>query len=213
MANSIQSIALDKLLAHPDNPNQMSRGSLAKLIRNIERTGRYEPLVVRPHPTENDYFQIINGHHRCRALAELDYKAADAIVWDIDDEQTDILLSTLNRLSGTDDLGRKLILLKRLNKKIQSFELAKLLPQTARQIEQLTHLKRPTAALPDGIAETCFANPMVFFVNDTQKQTIENALSLAPEHQEAKTKAAKAAAALVYILQYFLNNQNHNQSK
>ena len=50
MANSIQSIALDKLVAHPDNPNRMSKANFAKLIRNIKRTGRYEPLVVRPCP-------------------------------------------------------------------------------------------------------------------------------------------------------------------
>jgi hypothetical protein len=48
MANVIRSIGLDKLVAHPDNPNKMSKANLAKLVRNIERTSRYEPLIVRP---------------------------------------------------------------------------------------------------------------------------------------------------------------------
>ena len=56
MVNKIQSIALDKLVAHPDNPNRMSKAKFAKLLRNIERTGRYEPLVVRPCPQKPDCF-------------------------------------------------------------------------------------------------------------------------------------------------------------
>ena len=47
--STIQSIALDGLIAHPDNPNRMSSGNFAKLVRNIEQTGRYEPLIVRPY--------------------------------------------------------------------------------------------------------------------------------------------------------------------
>jgi ParB/RepB/Spo0J family partition protein len=204
MANSVQSIRLDNLVPHPDNPNQRSRVNFAKLVRNIERTGRYEPLIVRPCPDKTSCFQIINGHHRCHALTKLGYKTADCIVWDIDDEQTDILLATLNRLSGSDELGKKLKLLKRLNKRIESAELAKLLPQTAKQIERLTNLKKPAG--PAKIAENCFANPMVFFVSDTQQQQIENALSLAESPKTQMTKAAKRAAALARIAGHFLNH-------
>jgi hypothetical protein len=243
MTNSVQSIALEKLVAHPDNPNKMSQVTFGKLVRNIERTGRYEPLIVRPYPNKSktvaiaktgvqkdddamdsrlrgndikktsDCFQIINGHHRCLALTKLGHKAADCVVWDIDDEQTDILLATLNRLGGTDELGKKLELLKRLNKRMESGELSKLLPQTAKQIERLTNLKMPS--MP---AEAkSFSNPMVFFVNDAQQETIENALSLAQESRSeivkmayAKTKAAKRAAALAHIAGDFLNYSKIN---
>jgi ParB/RepB/Spo0J family partition protein len=208
MTNSIQLIALDKLEFHPDNPNQQSRVNFAKLVRNIERTGRYEPLVVRPCPRKRGSFQIINGHHRCHALARLGYKTADCIVWDVDDEQTDVLLATLNRLGGSDQLGKKLKLLKRLNKKMAAGELAKLIPQTAKQIERLANLKRPSA--PAKINAKCFANPLVFFVNDSQQQQIERALSLVEEPKKEMTKAAKRAAALAHIAQYFFNIKRLN---
>jgi len=203
--NSIESIALDKLLGHPDNPNRMSRANFAKLVRNIRRTGRYEPLVVRPWPDKPGYFQIINGHHRCRALAELGYKQADTVIWDVDDEQADVLLATLNRLGGSDELGKKLILLKRLNKRLQAGELAKLLPQTARQIERLTNLKRPDR--PAKADENGFVNPLVFFLDDTQQQIVENAISLVEESKSKMTKAAKRAAALVRIAGHFVNSR------
>ncbi|MHC4543518.1 MAG: ParB/RepB/Spo0J family partition protein [Planctomycetota bacterium] len=209
MTNSIQSIALDKLEFHPDNPNKQSRVNFAKLVRNIERTGRYEPLIVRPCVKKAGRFQIINGHHRCQALARLGRETADCIIWDINDEETDILLTTLNRLGGSDQLGKKLKLLKRLNKKISSGELTKLLPQTAKQIERLTHLKKPGA--PAKMNAKCFANPMVFFVNDAQQQQIEKALSLAEGPKVKMTKAARRAAALAHIAQYFFNMKKLNR--
>jgi len=201
MANTVKSIELEKLVAHPDNPNKMSHATFSKLVRNIERTGRYEPIVVRPHPERRDYFQIINGHHRYLALAKLGRKAADCVVWDIDDEQADILLATLNRLCGSDELSKKLNLLKRLNKRMESGELAKLLPQTAKQIERLTNLKMPS--MPADAKG--FSNPLVFFVNDEQKEVIEKALSLIQKLQNEKTRAAKRAAALARIAGEFIN--------
>lgn len=208
MTNSIQSIALDKLEFHPDNPNKQSKVNFAKLVRNIERTGRYEPLVVRPCPDNEGRFQIINGHHRRQALARLGYEKADCIIWDINDEETDILLTTLNRLGGSDQLGKKLKLLKRLNKRLECHELAKFLPQTVKQIERLTKLKKPIA--PAKINAKYFANPLIFFVNDTQQQQIEKALALVKGPEAKMTKAAKRAAALAHIAKIFLNLKKLN---
>jgi len=203
MAKTIRSISLDKLDFHPDNPNRMSRVNFAKLVRNIERSGRYEPLIVRPCREKTGYFQIINGHHRCYALAKLGYKNADCIVWDIDDEETDILLATLNRLGGSDELATKLKLLERLNKRIEAGKLAKLLPHTAKQIERLMNLKMPSA--PAKMNAKCFVNPLVFFVNDKQQERIEKALLLVEEPKAEMTKAAKRAAALTHIAGYFID--------
>lgn len=228
MTNRIRSIELSRLVPHPDNPNRMSKARFAKLLGNIERTGRYEPLVVRPCPkgnchscenrnpdavekTKGDCFEIINGHHRHKALRRLGHKAADAVVWDIDDEQTDILLATLNRLGGSDVLEKKLALLRRLNRRIKSGELAKLLPQTAGQIERLTNLKMPSPPRRAEPTASRFANPLVFFVNDKQQQVIEKALSLAQEPGTETTKAAKRAAALACIARYFFNSKEPNR--
>jgi len=219
--STVQSIALGRLIAHPDNPNRMSSGNFAKLVRNIEQTGRYEPLIVRPYrekprhsrrgkpasrhcePSDsrgrdchgpqsgprNDNknraskkenrgrFQIINGYHRWQALKQLGYKRADVIVWDVDDDQADVLLATLNRLAGSDELSRKISLLKKLSKKMNARELSKLIPQTPGQIKRLVNLRIPRA--PAKIAPDKFANPLVFFVTDKQKKVIEEAMSLA----------------------------------
>ncbi len=208
MGNVVRSIALDKLVTHPDSPNRQSRVTFGKLVRNIERSGLYEPLIVRPCPGKEGCFEIINGCHRWRALAELGYKNVDCIVWDVDDEEADILLATLNRLEGTDELGKKQALLRRLNKRRESAELGKVLPQTARQIERLVKLQRPSAAEKAKAAN--FANPVVFFVDDTQQEIIENAISLVGECEAKMTKAGMRAAGLAKIARYYIDNLKTN---
>ena len=65
-----------QLRAHPLNSNRMSDRLRAKLREQILRFGRYEPLIVRPHPDERDAFEVLNGHHRLLVLRELGYETA-----------------------------------------------------------------------------------------------------------------------------------------
>jgi len=203
MSNKVESIQLEKLESHPANPNRMSKSNFSKLARNIERSGRYEPIVVRPHPEKAGHFQIINGHHRCRALGKLGYGKADCVVWNVDDEQTEILLATLNRLGGSDKLGRKVALLKRLKERMESKELSRLLPQTAKQIERLTSLKMPV--LPTEEKAESFAKPMVFFLDSRQQQIVEEALSAADGDKKKATRAGRRRAGLVKIAKYYVD--------
>lgn len=200
--NKVTSILIDKLVAHPDSPNRMGKSKFAKLTRNIKRTGRYEPLVVRPYPGRRGFFQIINGHHRCQALRDLGHKTVEAMIWDLDDYEADMLLATVNRLCGSDVLDKKLAVLSRLDQKNQSTEMARLLPLSRTQIERLTTINNHRLPLINP-AKVKFAAPLVFFVDSRQKKTIENALSLAQEKSGGRTKADKNAKALTNIAEYF----------
>lgn len=135
----------------------------------------------------------------------------DAVVWDIDDVETDILLVTLNNLSGRNVLDKKLALLKRLNRNIEIQELAKLLPQSASQIERLTNLQTPKS--PADTNTGSFANPLVFFVSDKQQEIIEKALSLARTGHSEKTKAARNASALTSLARSFNSESQINEPK
>ncbi len=204
MSTKIRRIPLARLVPHPDNPNRMSQANFKKLVCNIERTGRYEPLVVRPCPDRRGFFQIINGHHRCEALRELGHKTAEVLVWKVDNEQTDVLLATLNRLNGRDVLERKLTVLRRLNSGIPLHRLARLLPQTRGQLERLVGA-RPLAPARRQTADS-FAIPMVFFVDEAQQRAIEDALSRtrATPATGATTRAARRAAALARLAESFV---------
>lgn len=205
MGNLFKAIKLDRLVAHPGNANRMSKSIFRKLVRNIKRSGRYEPLVARPRPQSEGSFEIINGHHRCKALRELGYEEADCVVWDVDDEEAEILLATLNRLVGSDELAKKAALLKRLSSKRGPGELSRYLPQTAKQIRRLINLERPRVPLK--AQRQWFVNPIVFYVSDEQKRQIEKALSLVEDVGNVRTKAQKRAAALAQITVWFLGHE------
>jgi uncharacterized ParB-like nuclease family protein len=197
----IVSISLKKLIAHPMNPNHMSNPTFGKLVANIERTGNYEPIIVRVHPSKKGSYQIINGHHRVKAIEKLNRKKADCIIWDVDTEQAAILLMTLNRLSGRDAVDKKIALLKRLNETIEAKQLGKVLPQTAGQIEKLMNLKLPDR--PAGPTNE-FALAVVFFLSGPQKQTVETALETAVEKNVRLTKPQRNALGLVTIAEHFI---------
>jgi hypothetical protein len=219
MNNVIQSISLARLVAHPDNPNRMSKTNFSRLVRNIERSGRYEPLIVRPCPNKRGYFQMINGHHRKLALEKLRYESADCVVWDIDDDQTNILLATLNRLGGIDEPGKKIRLLQRLSENFKTRELAKLLPLRAKQIDQLISLAdsrtamqnlKPVLSEAEGSTienrKSMMPSAVVFFLDDEQRPILEEALSVACANRLENTKAQRRAAAITQIAESYLRS-------
>lgn len=204
MNNVITQIEISRLKPHPDNPNRMSKDNFKKLVRHIEQTGRYEPIVVRP--LQESSFQIINGHHRCEALRQLDYTTCDCVVWDIDDDQTALLLVTLNRLCGQDVLEKKTALLEKLNSKYKTAELAKLLPNTKAQIERMIELRRDNLKIE--LAEqdqSSIAYPFVFFLDAEQKEILEKAIELSSsDERQATNKAARNAQAITNIAEQFI---------
>jgi ParB-like chromosome segregation protein Spo0J len=204
MTNKTKSIAISKLIAHSDNPNVMSEATFRKLVRNIERTGLYEPIVVRPHPQENAKFQIINGHHRVKALEQIGRTEADCVVWGVDDGETAILLTTLNRLAGADIPAKKIELLKNLSERMGTAQLAKLLPQTAKQIERLANLK--LNSVPIKLNADSFAVPLVFFVTKEQQEIIEEALSSVESQISSSemTNAQRRAGGITEMAEQFL---------
>ena len=202
MRNCVESIGLDRLVEHLDNANRQSRENFNKLVRNIERTGMYEPLVVRHHPKKKGCYQIINGHHRCKALAKLGYDEAECVVWDVDDDETDVLLSTLNRLRGSDDIGKKRKILRRLSGRSGIGELSKILPGTKSQIERLANSKVSRGV--GGCGGKAFANSVVFFLNDEQQKIVESALGSVEVGVDIRTRAGRRAAALACVVEKFV---------
>ena len=136
----IREIPTELLLEHPENSNFMNAETAQKLRRHIERTGRYEPLTVRPHPSEEGKFQVINGHNRWRVLRTLNFPMANCVVWNLDDDQTRLYLATLNRLSGNEIPERRAALLDNLLTTFDINELTALLPDDRKQIEELERL-------------------------------------------------------------------------
>ncbi len=199
MSNT-QMIPVENLVAHPLNANRMSKSNFNKLIRHIKTTGRYEPIVVRRCPNEQDKYQIINGHHRTEALRQIGHKQAMCVVWEVDDAQTLVLLQTLNRLCGRDELQKQSELIAALSKHYEIAELAEMLPQSRTAIERIKALYKPVE-LPKEIP--AMPKCMVFYLDDGQYVIVENALAAASADIDEISSAKRKAAALVQISRHY----------
>ena len=133
-------VPLDRLHAHPANPNVMSAERAAKLVRHIAAEGRYPPLVARPHPEPDDHWQLLDGHQRLAALKTLGHETATVFPWPCDDAAALLLLGTLNALSGSDDPLKRAQLLEELAALRPIEELVLLLPEEERELEDALSL-------------------------------------------------------------------------
>jgi hypothetical protein len=186
----------------------MAKATFEKLKRHIKQTHKYEPLIVRNHPEIENCFEIINGHHRTKALKQLGETFADCLIWDIDDDEARILLATLNRLGGKDELSAKVSLIKNLSEKFSGKELAKLLPDTKTTIDKLKDITKPIDYRTEN--PKLFLNSMVFFLDDEQIKTVEDALEKAIQQSRDSDEAGKAektAKALTTIAQQYLQTE------
>ncbi len=171
----IEKIALEKLRPHPANANVMSAEFIAKLRGHIERSGRYEPLVVRRHPREPGCYQLINGHHRKIVLEQLGYEHANCLVWKVSDAETLMLLANINRLSGRDDVSKRAALLDKLSRRYEKDRLLERLPVNREKLEKLLAVNhRPRPIRPEAVAG--LPVPLSFFVTTQQKEVIQRSL-------------------------------------
>ncbi|MBI4285959.1 MAG: ParB N-terminal domain-containing protein [Chloroflexi bacterium] len=203
----IQEIPTELLLEHPENSNFMNAATAQKLRRHIEQTGRYEPLTVRPHPSEEGKFQVINGHNRLRVLRVLKHKTVCCVVWNLDDKQTRVYLATLNRLSGKDVPERRAALLENL---LQSFEietLTALLPDDKKQIEQLERLAHFEAneLSEQSTIEADIKVPVLlnFMVDESEAKELNLALDLV---LNTNNEVLSHSQALVRLARFYLRH-------
>ena len=196
-------VPLEDLVAHPLNSNVMPEEFQAKLKTHIKRTGRYPFLVVRPHPQEPGRFQVLDGHHRVAILRELGHMEARCDVWRVDDREAKLLLGTLNRLQGQDQPIRRAQLLHELLGEMSVDDLAGLLPETDKQIEELhALLEFPAEEIATLLEEEAEQNEkilprvMSFVVTPEQEQLIEQAVELASDGTPGRDRKAKGLANL-----------------
>lgn len=200
---TLQDIPVDLLVAHPENSNFMGVETLKKLRRHIERTGRYEPLTVRPHPWEEGKFQVINGHNRLHVLRALNYQTAHCVVWNLDDDQARLYLATLNRLSGNDVPERRAALLENLLTTFDINELSTLLPDDRKQIEELkrlSHLELDEFAGRTTVEEK-FQVPVIlnFMLEESEAKEVNFALDLILNAVKGNLSRSQALVRLAHF--------------
>jgi ParB-like chromosome segregation protein Spo0J len=196
-------IPIEKLRAHPLNANVLSDDLREKLAAHIRSSGRYPHLIVRRHPQESGAYQVLDGHHRLLVLLDLGHTEARCDVWDVNDREAKLLLATLNRLEGQDLPIRRAQLLHELLGEMNLSDLAGLLPETEKQLEELHSLLEfpadDIAALLDAEAEEAekvLPRVMAFVVTPDQEKAIEQAVELASDGTAGRDRKARGLTNL-----------------
>ena len=196
-------IPLTDLRRHPLNANVLPEELMAKLKAHIKQTGRYPFIVVRPDPEEAGTYQIIDGHHRVEVLRDLGHGEARCDVWSVGDRETKLLLATLNRLEGQDLPIKRANLIHELLGEMNLSDLAGLLPETDKQIEELESLlqfpaEEIAALLAEEAerAEKVLPRVMTFVVTPEQEQVIEHAVELVSDGTPGRDRKARGLANL-----------------
>ena len=196
-------VALATLHAHPANPNEMSPELFEKLKRNIQREGRYPPLIARLHPDLPGQWQLLDGEHRKYALEALGYTEAVVFPWQCDDATALRLLATFNRLTGEDVPAKRSELLALLAALMPHDELALLLPEDASGIHDALALLdfdegRLLAELEAAAATEAAAAPRLlsFAVLPEDEDAIESALARAMDTFDGTNRRGRALALI-----------------
>jgi ParB-like chromosome segregation protein Spo0J len=207
-----RNVPLGDLVPHPLNSNVMSDDLREKLKAHIKRTGRYPFLVVRPF---GEKYQVLDGHHRVAILRDLGHAEARCDVWDVDDREAKLLLATLNRLEGQDQPIKRAQLIHELLGEMGMEDLAGLLPETDRQLEDLhSLLEFPAEEVAAQLeaeaeeAEKVLPRVMSFVVNLDQEDLIERAVETASDGTPGRDRRARGLANLA---RRFLENLDEAQ--
>lgn len=148
----------------------------------LQISGRASP-ALRRGPNSGRYgaegvYEILDGHHRVKALEKIGVQEARCVVWEVDDEEALVLLATLNRLQGQDDPRKRASLIGELRGRFGLEELAGRLPEDVGALEELLMLHEREGpgeiVRPVGLEELPVA--VHFFLLPGQKRKLEGRL-------------------------------------
>lgn len=196
-------IPLSKLHPHPANPNVMTDERFAALTRNIEREGRYPPIIVREHPNLAGEFQLLDGFWRTKALATLGHTDALCYLWPCSNQTALLILATVNRLHGEDVPAKRADLLAELAALLPIDALATLLPEDSSAIRDLLAfrdldsealLRQLTAAAAD--RSDVSPRACSFALLPADEAVVEEAVSLATATLSGPNRRGRALAQI-----------------
>jgi hypothetical protein len=187
----------------------MTKESLLRLRQNIEHTGHYEPLIVRPFPQSVGRYQIIHGHNRYRVLKALGHQTASCIIWDITDEETRLYLATVNRLTGNEIPECRVMLLEFLLQHYSSDQLTLFVPDSQFVLDELKKLASLTIEDLNPLSnESTDVSPvqviLSFMLNDEEARIINLAIDVLIEKTHRQLSRGQA---LVEIAKRSLDSQ------
>lgn len=132
----------------------MSEAKYRELVESIRRIGFVQHALVRSLEDNEEEFEIVDGHHRCKAMRELGELFVPCIVLEGDEDPRVVALA-MNRLRGETDLAVASIMIEELMDAGLSTEDLSITGFSAKELQDLVDaLESPDDPSLDDIAGT-----------------------------------------------------------
>ncbi|MEL7106355.1 MAG: ParB/RepB/Spo0J family partition protein [Pseudomonadota bacterium] len=81
-------LPVERLLPNPDQPRRrFVDGALAELAQSVAQKGVIQPLIVRPHPSKSDHYEIVAGERRWRAAQKAQLHEVPVVIRSFSDTE------------------------------------------------------------------------------------------------------------------------------
>lgn len=130
-------IPITQLHPNPWNPNRMNDRQYQAAIESITTYGFIDPITARPHPDQENAYQVIDGEHRYKAAQELGIENVPITLIHVTDAQAKKLTIILNETRGRADTIDLATLLDNLAQDLNPDELINALPYTQAELDEL----------------------------------------------------------------------------
>lgn len=152
------------------NPNEMDDEQYAKAVTSIRDFGFVVPIVVRLHPDNSGFYQIIDGENRWRAAVDEGLERVPVSITAFNDADSQQLTIILNEVRGQANPQKLGMLLRKLSAVESKETLLSRLPFSrdaldrltglpSMSFDELTPMQRPQAARPTTWVERTFRMP------------------------------------------------------
>tara|TARA_Y100001934_G_C12244621_1_gene722063 strand:+ start:363 stop:1223 length:861 start_codon:yes stop_codon:yes gene_type:complete len=103
-ADVAPTIPLEDIIPNPNQPRkEFSQAALEELASSIKENGLLQPLLVRPHPSQLNKYEVVAGERRLRAVRSLGWDEVPAIKKEVGDDS--LLVLALVENIQREDLG------------------------------------------------------------------------------------------------------------
>jgi hypothetical protein len=136
----IKRVPIGTLHPNPWNPNRMDERTYQAERESIRLYGFIDPCTVRPHPTLDGEWEIIDGEHRWKAAQDEGRTDIDIIPLALDDAEARKLTVIFNETRGEADVALLGKLLSELQESMDDDALGLALPYTTAELEHLLEI-------------------------------------------------------------------------
>ena len=216
MELAVTNLPITKVTPNPWNPNKQTERQYAAEMESICDNGFVMPIIVRKHPDQKGFYQIVDGEHRWKALQQiaaenkqgkgnvpglLEKKEIPAIILQIDEAKAKRLTVIMNETRGRADLTSLGTLLAELAPEFGE-DLIIGLPYTPEQLNEILDIAKfdwsELETMPDGeelYTQEEEAYKVVAVLDIETQQKWQNAMAL--KKQEFPSYSKVAAGLLI----------------